>query len=689
GTWTDEENGLLGYVVEVEVFNEDTVVTIAASQVLANDTDDDGDPLSISAASFPANSALGAAVSLDANGNIVYDPTSSAALQALEEGEFVEDSITYRATDGTAESNEVTVTFVVKGLNEAPAVTGSVAAAAVEDGPIVSADPFDQSSDVEGDTLTIQNIEATKPAGVSLSGGNGSVNTTGTPVTLNNTTNITLANLQVETSNNESENPDVANGNKGGLIAYTVTTGDFWTTSNNLDSGNGNAPYDESNLNDGDIGTGVASSGTYAIANASATPITLDFGETKTVGSVAIYLGYANRDDATYTIKDDQGNILGQFTVAGTGGSTNENVPSLWFTFNTPVNTSSLIIEYTANESPSGNTVSFREIQVFGPEFALDPSDPAYQSLGAGDSQVVSLDYEVSDGTENTAASVEWTVQGVNDAPEVSVAPTLEYYDGDGAVRIDDSISVTDADSGEMIVGATVTISSGYAVGEDTLDFVSQNGITGSFVAGVLTLTGTATVEQYEAALQSVVFKSSGATITTGNRQVDFVVDDGTDTSVVASSTVSVAGRNLVDLNVNLANDGTPQADLIIGTSDPNTINGGDGSDRIVAGLGENIIQGGNGKDIFVLTDTDVDHILDYNVGEDVIDLDTLLPGATDTTLVTAEEVIVTGGDNYTSVKVGTDEVAQLTGVSAGQELSIVYSNAEAAAQVTVAAATT
>ena len=54
------------------------------------------------------------------------------------------------------------------------------------------------------------------------------------------------------------------------------------------------------------------------------------------------------------------------------------------------------------------------------------------------------------------------------------------------------------------VTGATVTIGTGYQSGSDTLHFTNQNGISGSYAGGVLTLTGSATPAQYQTALQSV-----------------------------------------------------------------------------------------------------------------------------------------------------------------------------------------
>ena len=63
---------------------------------------------------------------------------------------------------------------------------------------------------------------------------------------------------------------------------------------------------------------------------------------------------------------------------------------------------------------------------------------------------------------------------------------------------------MTDADNTNL-AGATVTITANFASGQDVLAFTNQNGITGSWNAGtgVLTLSGTATVANYQTALRA------------------------------------------------------------------------------------------------------------------------------------------------------------------------------------------
>jgi len=56
-----------------------------------------------------------------------------------------------------------------------------------------------------------------------------------------------------------------------------------------------------------------------------------------------------------------------------------------------------------------------------------------------------------------------------------------------------------------------VSLTAGFVSGEDILAFTDQNGITGSWngSTGVLTLTGSATLANYQTALRSVTYLNS------------------------------------------------------------------------------------------------------------------------------------------------------------------------------------
>ncbi len=90
------------------------------SGLLLNDTDVDGPSALTVSPTGPRLSALGAAVTVNADGTFTYNPIGVAALQALAQGQSVTDTFTYTATDGVATSNVATASITVIGANDAP-----------------------------------------------------------------------------------------------------------------------------------------------------------------------------------------------------------------------------------------------------------------------------------------------------------------------------------------------------------------------------------------------------------------------------------------------------------------------------------------------------------------------------------------------------------------------------------------
>src|SRR5207302_1492981 len=130
--------------------NEDTPLNVAAKGVLANDTDVDGDVLSAVLVSGPSHGAL----TLNANGSFVYTPAANYNGS---------DSFTYKANDGTADSNVATVTLTINPVNDAP-LPGPDTFSTNEDTTLTVAAPgvLGNDTDVDGDTLSA--ILVTGPA---------------------------------------------------------------------------------------------------------------------------------------------------------------------------------------------------------------------------------------------------------------------------------------------------------------------------------------------------------------------------------------------------------------------------------------------------------------------------------------------------------------------------------------------
>ena len=137
--------------------------------------------------------------------------------------------------------------------------------------------------------------------------------------------------------------------------------------------------------------------------------------------------------------------------------------------------------------------------------------------------------YTANDGTASgNSSSSTIQVTPVNDAPVVTATGTLAYTEDQAATAIAPALTVTDADT-TTLTTATVTISANYVNGEDVLAFSTQNGITGSFdiPSGTMTLTGTASVANYQTALESVTYVNASQNPSTAARTVTFKADDG------------------------------------------------------------------------------------------------------------------------------------------------------------------
>ena len=144
----------------------------------------------------------------------------------------------------------------------------------------------------------------------------------------------------------------------------------------------------------------------------------------------------------------------------------------------------------------------------------------------------------------------------VHQAPAMTAGGTATFS-GAGPVVLDAGVTVSDVDSGGTLAGATVTISSGFTAGDtlkiggQTSGTITDNGgtINYAFAGSTLTLSGTDTLADYQAALDSITysFSPSGGDATAAgadtSRTISWQVNDGSASnglSNVDTSTLSV-----------------------------------------------------------------------------------------------------------------------------------------------------
>ncbi len=225
-----------------------------------------------------------------------------------------------------------------------------------------------------------------------------------------------------------------------------------------------------------------------------------------TGGSVSITAGFANGQD-----------VLGFTTQNGISGNYDANTGVLTLTGATTV----------ANYQTALRSVTY----------ANTSDNPSTATR--------TITFLASDGTLSGTATRDITITALNDPPDLDITgTTLSYVENQAPTPVDDAIVVTDPDSANL-TGATISISANFAGAQDSLDFTTVGGITGSYDSGtgVLTLSGTASVADYQAALRSVTYFNASEDPSTFTRTVTIVCSDGID-SGSTSRQISVTSVN-------------------------------------------------------------------------------------------------------------------------------------------------
>lgn len=148
----------------------------------------------------------------------------------------------------------------------------------------------------------------------------------------------------------------------------------------------------------------------------------------------------------------------------------------------------------------------------------------------------VTVDDSSVGATPDDSVDFTLTISDFDESPVVTTSAGVAAFTEDaGPVALDPALIVTDPKD-TTLASAEVRFDSGFVSAEDVLQFTNQSGISGSYntTSGVLTLSGTASVAAYEAALRSVSYENSSQNPNTGNRVVRFTVNDGAN---VASAT--------------------------------------------------------------------------------------------------------------------------------------------------------
>jgi VCBS repeat-containing protein len=524
-------------VNDAPVANDDTygvaeggTLNVVAPGVLTNDTDAENNSLTAVVVTGPAHAS---SFSLNADGSFTYVHDGS---------EGATDSFTYKANDGSADSNVATVHINVSPVNDAPVANN------------------DNYTVAEGGTL---NVAA--------------------PGVIGNDTDVDGPSLSATLLSNPAHTSSFTF-NADGSFSYThdgsETLSDSFTyrvSDGSLNSNVATVNITVTPVNDAPVAVAdaysVAEDGTL---NPAAPGVLGNDSDVDSPSITAVLVSgpahaasfMLNADGSFSYVHDGSETSFDSFTYKANDGSLDSNTVTVSITV-TPVNDAPVANNDTASVDEGGTlnvaapgvlgndtdaengalTATLISAPLHASTFSLN-SDGSYNYVHDGGETVSdSFTYQASDGSLfSNAATVNITINPVNDAPVIANGSSITYTENDPATAVNTAITISDVDSANL-VGATIQITANYASGQDVLSYATALGITGSFNSstGTLTLSGTSSVANYQTALRNVKYANTSDDPSTAPRTIEFQVNDGgsvNNLSNTVSSTVSVTAVN-------------------------------------------------------------------------------------------------------------------------------------------------
>ena len=583
---------------------EDTDVTLTTASLLANDTDVDGDPLSLTAVSNPT----GGTVEI-VGGNVVFHPAPNLCGDAVA-------NFAYTVSDGSF-TDTGTVTVDLTCVNDAPVAVDDSATTA--QGAAVDVDVLANDTDVEGNTLEVASFSQGSNGGtVALVAGK--LRYTPAPA-FTGTETFTYRARDAGAESNQATVTITVVGN-----APPVANDDIATTPEDT-------PVDVDVVaNDTD-----ADGDTLALT-AVTQPIPAN-GTVTIVGGKARVVPNANFN----------GSITFGYTVSdGHGG---EDTGTVVVTV-TPVNDAPVAQDQsveTAEDTSKSITLGSTDVDGGAPTFTI-VAGPTHGTLsGSGANRTYtpvanyngpdSFTFRVNDGTaDSNVATVSITVTPVNDAPSAAndsytvtggttltvAAPGVLANDSDleGPVT---AVLATGTANGTLALAAngsfTYTPNAGFS-GTDTFTYRARDAAGAESAPATVTITVIGGGNPPTPGTPCTIRGTSQADVLTGTPGDDVICgESGNDTID------GLGGNDLIDGgqgNDRLA--GGVGNDLIRGGNQIDTIDGGAGNDVIDAGNGEDTVTGGDGADQIdgfggddELDGAQGDDTIDGGIGNDVI----------------------------------------------------------------------
>lgn len=461
--------------------DEDTAIDI---DVLSNDSDNDplpADPIT----TVDATSAEGATLTENPDGTINYNPVGSPSLDALNDGESIDDTFTYEIEDQDGLTASATVTVTVSGVNDAPVAVDDNGALGTDEDTPINVNVLSNDTDVDDlpSSLSITSFDATTALG-------GTVTLVGNELQYDPTSSATLDAMNVGDSMTDTFTYTIED--PGGLS-------DTATVSISVDGVNDPpVAVDDSRGTDKDTAIDIDvidndtdvdnSPGELSVSNHDTTSAegatitlngdgTLNYDPTTSSTLQALGAGDSLMDTFTYTVSDTEG---GTDTATVTINVAGENIPPVAVDDQESTDEDTAIdIDVLSNDSDpdgtlAGLTISNDSISSQGVPIVQNPDgtlgyDPtsvaSVQALDDGDSVLDTFSYTIEDPNGGTdSATVEIDLTGLNDVPvatgesyNVTPGMTLSINAASGVL-----VNDTDADAGDLL---TAQMTSGTSDG--------------------------------------------------------------------------------------------------------------------------------------------------------------------------------------------------------------------------------
>jgi hypothetical protein len=464
------------------ITNEDTPVDI---EILVNDSDPDGDALTVSSVAQPSNGSV-----TDHATHVTYTPAVNYCGG---------DSFSYTVSDGNGGMDTATVDVAVTCVNDAPVAVDDLATTN-EDTP-VAIDVLSNDTDVDGtlDPTTVSIVSGPSHGLARMDPASGAVayspstGTTGSDsftYTVNDDDGVTsnVATVTVRVRGAGANDRPVAVDDSVATSEDTPVV--IYVLSNDTDADGTIDPRTVNVVGGPSHGSGDVNPASGAV-------------------TYSPDAGYNGSDSFTYTVNDDDGATSNVATVTVTVEATGANEPPVAVDDSVATGEDTPVVIYViANDTDADGTIDPRTVSIVGgPSHGSGDVNPASGAVtyspDAGYNGSDSFTYTVNDddGATSNVATVTVRVTDVNGAPvavddsantnentPVDVAVLSNDFDPDG-----DSLTVSDYDATSAVGGTVGCSDAGVCTydpptdfnGTDTFHYTASDGNGGSDTATV------------------------------------------------------------------------------------------------------------------------------------------------------------------------------------------------------------